>query len=256
VLSRTVSEVPAIKLFIFLCLGSLLAACAQPAAQETVTVAVAANFKPALDRLETDFEARTEFKLDVVVGSTGKLYAQIVYGAPYDVFLAADQERPVRLIEETQAVEGSRFTYALGRLLLWGTDTPAKLSTPEIKRIAIANPNLAPYGKAAEQLIERLGLTEAIETKLVLGENVGQAFAFVRTGNAQLGFVSEAQIIGLDDGDMTPSWHPPADLFDPIAQDAVLLTRAEDKPAALAFMTYLQSDDARDIIAQHGYDLP
>ena len=95
-----------------------------------------------------------------------------------------------------------------------------------------------------------------METKLVLGENVGQAFAFVRTGNAQLGFVSEAQIIGLDDGDMTPSWHPPADLFDPIAQDAVLLTRAEDKPAALAFMTYLQSDEARDIIAQHGYDLP
>ena len=160
------------------------------------------------------------------------------------------------MIEETQAVEGSRFTYALGGLVLWGADTPAKLSTPEIKRIAIANPNLAPYGKAAEQLIERLGLTEAIETKLVLGENVGQAFAFVRTGNAQLGFVSEAQIIGLGDGNTTASWHPPADLFDPIAQDAVLLTRAEDKPAALAFMTYLQTDDARDIIAQHGYDLP
>ena len=109
-------------------------------------MAVAANFKTTLDGLERDFEARTEYKLDAVVGSTGKLYAQIVYGAPYDIFLAADQERPIRLIEEDQAVVASRFTYAFGRLILWGTNDPATLGTSEIKRIAIANPNLAPYG--------------------------------------------------------------------------------------------------------------
>ena len=219
-------------------------------------MAVAANFKTALDSLERDFEARTEYKLDVVVGSTGKLYAQIVYGAPYDIFLAADQERPIRLIEEDQAVVASRFTYAFGRLILWGTNDPATLGTSEIKRIAIANPNLAPYGKAAEQVLAQLNLTEEVEAKLVLGENVGQAFAFVSTGNAQVGFVPEAQIISLGESATTLSWRPPSGFYDPIAQDAVLLSRAGDKPAAIAFLDYIQTDAARDIIAQHGYDLP
>ena len=255
-LRQTLSEPHVIKRFIFLCLSSLLAACAQPNANETVTVAVAANFKSALDVLEADFEDRTNYQLETVVGSTGKLYAQIVYGAPYDVFLAADQERPIRLIGEDQALAGSRFTYALGRLILWGADDPATLATPEIKRIAIANPNLAPYGKAAEQVLSQLNLTEFTETKIVLGENVGQAFAFVRTGNAQVGFVSEAQIISLDSGDTAMSWRPHTDLYDPIAQDAVLLTRSAGNPAAIAFTEYLQTDAARDIIAQHGYDLP
>ena len=255
-LSRTELDACPIKLFIFLCLSSLLAACAQPKAQETVTVAVAANFKTVLDQLESDFEARTDYKMDAVVGSTGKLYAQIVYGAPYDIFLAADQERPIRLLEEDKAVAGSRFTYALGRLMLWGTDDPAALATSDIKRIAIANPKLAPYGRAAEQVLIKLDLSETTQTKLVLGENVGQAFAFVSTGNAQVGFVSEAQIISLGETDTAPSWRPPADLYDPIAQDAVLLTRAGDNPAATAFIAYLQTDAARDIIEQHGYDLP
>ena len=249
-------EHSAIKLFVFLCLSLLIAACAQPKAHETVTVAVAANFKTTLDQLESDFEARTDYELEAVVGSTGKLYAQIVYGAPYDVFLAADQERPVRLIDEDQAIAGSRFTYALGRLMLWGTDDPSTLATSEIKRIAIANPSLAPYGKAAEQVLKQLNISEATETKLVLGENVGQAFAFVSTGNAQVGFVSEAQIVGLDEHDATVSWRPLSNHHDPIAQDAVLLKRAADNPAAVAFADYLQTDAARDIIAQHGYDLP
>lgn len=255
-LSQTDLEACTIKLFIFLCLGSLLAACAQPRAQETVTVAVAANFKPALDSLEADFEARTDHSIEAVVGSTGKLYAQIVYGAPYDVFLAADQERPIRLIEEQKAIAGSQFTYALGRLMLYGTDDPSQLAAPETKRIAIANPNLAPYGKAAEQVLAELELTQVVEPKLVLGENVGQAFAFLSTGNAQVGFVSEAQIISLGEINKAASWRPPAHTHDPIAQDAVLLVRAEDNPAAIALMAYLQTDEAKDIIAQHGYDLP
>ena len=206
--------------------------------------------------MEADFETRTDYDVEAVVGSTGKLYAQIVYGAPYDIFLAADRERPNRLIEEGQAVEGSRVTYALGRVILWGTDDPSVLATPDIKRIAIANPNLAPYGKAAEQVIANLNLTDTTETKLVLGENVGQAFAFVGTGNAQVGFVSEAQIAIRDDAEPKASWSPPSSFHDPIAQDAVLLARANGNPAAIAFMTYLQSDAARDIITQHGYDLP
>mgnify|MGYP001792830246 CR=1 FL=1 len=191
-----------------------------------MTVAVAANFKTVLDNLETEFEAQTNYELDMVVGSTGKLYAQIIYGAPYDVFLAADQERPIRLIEEGEAVSDSRLTYALGRLVLWGADDPNRLADPEIKRIAIANPNLAPYGKAADQVLSHLGLTATTQSKLVLGENVGQAFAFVSTGNAQVGFVSEAQIISLGGEDSKPLWRPPSASHDPIAQDAVLLARA------------------------------
>lgn len=255
-LNQTDLEACTIKLFIFLCLGSLLAACAQPRAQETVTVAVAANFKMALDSLEADFEARTDYNIEAVVGSTGKLYAQIAYGAPYDVFLAADQERPNRLIEERRAIETSLFTYALGRLMLYGTDDPVALAAPQIKRIAIANPKLAPYGKAAEQVLAELEFTEATETKLVLGENVGQAFAFLSTGNAQVGFVSEAQILSLGETSKAAVWRPPANYHDPIAQDAILLVRAEDNAAAIALMAYLQTDEAKDIIAQHGYDLP
>ncbi|GAB5453828.1 MAG: molybdate ABC transporter substrate-binding protein [Henriciella sp.] len=255
-LSQTDLEACTIKLFIYFCLGSLLAACAQPRAQETVTVAVAANFKPTLDSLEADFEARTDYSIEAVVGSTGKLYAQIVYGAPYDVFLAADQERPNRLIEEQKAIAGSQFTYAVGRLILYGTDDPSQLAAPETKRIAIANPNLAPYGKAAGQVLAELEFSQITEAKLVLGENVGQAFAFLSSGNAQVGFVSEAQILSLSETDKAAFWRPPAHYHDPIAQDAVLLARAEDKPAAIAFVAYLQTDEAKDIIAQHGYDLP
>jgi len=253
---KTLPEPFVIKRFLFLCLSPLLAACAQPKADETVTVAVAANFKTALDQLETDFEARSNYELEVVVGSTGKLYAQIVYGAPYDVFLAADQARPVRLIEEGEALESSRLTYALGRLVLLGQEDPGALESSDVMRIAIANPTLAPYGKAAEQVLARLNLTEVTEPKLVLGENVGQTFAFVSTGNAQVGFISEAQMSNLNETTSVPFWRPSSDLYDPIAQDAVLLTRAADKPAAIAFVSYLQTDAARDIIAQHGYDLP
>jgi molybdate transport system substrate-binding protein len=234
----------------------LLASCSQPAEPRAATVAVAANFKTTLDVLEADFEANTAHEIEVVVGSTGKLYAQIVYGAPFDVFLAADQARPERLEREQRAVADTRFTYALGRLAVIGIDDPAQFGTSDVPRIAIANPDLAPYGKAAEQVIAALGLSETIDPKLVLGENVGQAFAFVQTGNAQAGFVSEAQIRTLKDLQSIRSWHPGQDLHSPIAQDAVLLDRAAASPAAIAFLEYLQSDAARDIISKQGYDLP
>ena len=234
----------------------MLASCSPARPSDTVTIAVAANFKTTLDALETRFEASTSYELDLVVGSTGKLYAQIVYGAPYDVFLAADQARPARLIADGQAVADSQFTYALGRVVLLGADDASALSDPETKRIAIANPDLAPYGKAAAQVLESLGVADQIASKLVLGENVGQAFAFVTTGNAQLGFVSEAQLRASAYSSAPTAWRPSSDLHDPIAQDAILLNRAADNAAARAFIDFLKTDTARDIISRYGYDLP
>lgn len=192
----------------------------------------------------------------MVVGSTGKLYAQIVYGAPYDIFLAADQARPERLMSEGQAVSQSQFTYALGTLVVLGANRAEDLVSAQANRIALANPDLAPYGKAAEQVLQKLEYRDQLAPRLVLGENVGQAFAFVTTGNAQIGFVSEAQLRAFSGKLDMPVWRLAADFHDPIAQDAVLLQRAAQNPAALAFMTFLQSTEAKDIILRHGYDLP
>ncbi|MHA7900536.1 MAG: molybdate ABC transporter substrate-binding protein [Henriciella sp.] len=221
---------------------------------------MASNFKTTMDALEVSFEADTGYELDIVTGSTGKLFAQITYGAPYDVFLAADQARPARLVEDGRAISGSRFTYALGRLVLWSEQATAldaeSLSASDLHRLAVANPDLAPYGRAAMQVIGALGLDTPLSTKLVLGENVGQAFAFVSTGNAQLGFVSEAQVLSRTGTERGTFWRPESDLYDPIAQDAVLIATATENPAARAFMDYLNSATAKDIIAQHGYDLP
>lgn len=210
--------------------------------------------------LEDDFEESTGHELKIVIGSTGKIYAQIKHGAPYDVFLAADQARPERLVSEGTAVSGSRFTYARGQLVLWSPAVEAlnvdSLTAPAVKRIAIANPELAPYGRAAEQVLQGLNLHVSLSTKLVLGENIGQAFAFVSTGNAQLGFVSKAQVLSLPDGQRGTQWSPASALHDPIDQDGVLLNGGSKNPAALAFMDYLKSPDAEAIIMTHGYEIP
>ena len=234
--------------------------CAPRADNRSATIAVAANFKPAIEDLIVAFEDETEFELDLVIGSTGKLYAQIVYGAPYDVFLAADQWRPQRLIADGDAEADSQITYAIGRLVLWSHDhAPVnieRLSDPDIQHIAIANPDLAPYGTAARQVLRRTETLDAVQDKLVLGESVGQAFAFVSTANAQIGFVSEAQVLSLPAPERNNFIRIEADLHDPIAQDAVLLKAGQDNPAAEQFLVFLQSAKAQDIIAQHGYDLP
>lgn len=222
-------------------------------------VAAAANFKDALDQLEADFESRTGHKLNVTTGSTGKLYAQIINGAPFDVFLAADQERP-RLLEESRyAVEGSRFTYAVGRLVLWSPnralitgDGAAILRDGRFRRLAIANPDLAPYGAAAKDVLEALSLWEALQPKIVRGENISQSFTYAATGNTELGFVALSSIIGLEIHSGS-YWEPPPHLYTPIRQDAVLLKRAADNDAARAFTDYLKSEDARAIIAGLGY---
>jgi len=234
--------------------------CSAPDARESATVAVATNFKTTLAKLKTDFEDRSGYELEIVSGSTGKLYAQIVNGAPYDVFLSADQSRPQRLVEDGRAQSTSRFTYAIGGLALWSpsrTDiSPDTLDDANILNLALANPDLAPYGLATVQLLDRLDRREAWQSRFVFGESVGQAFAFVSTGNAELGFVSAAQILVRPEATRGSYWLVPRQLHDPIAQDAVLLANGEDKSVAKAFLTYLKSDAAKDIIETSGYRTP
>lgn len=224
------------------------------------TIAVAANFRTVIDALEPAFEAETGHDIIVASGSTGKIYAQIVNGAPYDVFLAADRARPVRLESDGVAIAGSRFTYAVGRLALWDPKSrktgPERLAQEDVRRVALANPDLAPYGAAAQDVIVGLGLIEATARKRVLGENVAQAFSFVRTGNAEIGFVALAQIFSLPADERSGYWTPPGHLYKPIHQDAVLLVHGEDNPAARAFLVFLQSENARAIIERAGYSVP
>lgn len=253
-----------IKTFVFICLAScftlLSSSCSAPAPVNSARIAVAANFNTTLKLLETDFESRTAYRIDIVSGSTGKLYAQIINGAPYDVFLSADQMRPRRLAEKGHAAGAKPVTYAIGKLALWSAGdlhvTPDTLIAPGVSRLAIANPDLAPYGLAAIQVLERLELEAQLRPKFVFGENVGQTFAFVSTGNAQIGFVSVAQIQALPDTAPGSAWLIPPQLHEPIAQDALLLAEGRDNSAALAFMAYLQSAEARDIMARAGYELP
>ena len=224
---------------------------------DSALVAVASNFAPALNALIAEFESTSGHALRVAAGSTGKLYAQIVQGAPFDVFLAADQARPRQLENSLHAVKGSRFTYARGRLALVSWDAldeiaPEILRSTPFRRFAIANPKTAPYGVAAIEVLRALELTELIEPKLVRGENVGQALAFVASGNAEYGLVALSVVRG---GAFHGSlWKVPAALHSPISQDAVLLERARDNPAANGFLSYLRSEGARQRIAAMGYD--
>ena len=236
----------------------MIAACSATTPQDSATIAVATNFKTTLEKLQSDFETRSGYSLNIVSGSTGKLYAQIVNGAPYDVFLAADQARPERLVENGQADRASRFTYARGRLALWTPNEriaeAVTFHAPPPARFAIANPELAPYGRAAIDVIESLEIKSELQDRLVFGENVGQAFAFTKTGNTTFGVVAYAQILSLPEHQQGSFFLPSQDLYEPIDQDLVLLNRGRDNQAAIAFLTYLKSDDARYIIVQNGFE--
>lgn len=238
----------------------LLAACDARPALPGARLAVAANVKPVMDALEARFEADTFYEIEIVTGATGALYTQIINGAPFDILLAADQARPEKLESDGQGIAGTRFTYATGRLALWsaapGTDAFKTLSSPNLRTLAHANPDLAPYGRAAEQVIAALGLEAQVADKRVLGQNVGQAFAFVQTGNAELGFVALSQVLSLPARARGLYWVPPDTLYTPIKQDAILLAHGERNEAALAFLTFLQGQDARDMIAGAGYKVP
>ncbi len=231
-----------------------------PASAADALIAVATNFAEPMELLEADFENRSGHAITVAPGSTGKLYGQIVQGAPFDILLAADMERPRRLEDEGHAVTGSRFTYAIGRLTLWSADRSlipedglTVLHSGGFRSLAIANPDLAPYGAAALETLAKYGLQDALSEKLVRGQNAGQAFALVATGNAELGLVALSSVLSTRNAIKGSRWDVPAGDHEPIAQDAVLLARAADNPAARDFMAYLRSEGAREIIARFGY---
>ncbi|MEO8023500.1 molybdate ABC transporter substrate-binding protein [Polaromonas sp.] len=226
-----------------------------------VTVAVAANFAAPMQAIAAILEKTTGHKADIVTGATGRFYAQIKNGAPFDVFLAADNETPGKMEAEGLAVPGSRFTYAKGKLVLWSAN-PALidaqgqvLKTGDFRKIAIAQPKVAPYGAAAMETITQLGLAGRLGPRLVLGESIGQTFSFISTGNAELGFVAMSQVFEggkLKSGSM---WAVPATLYRPIVQDAIILTRGKDNPAATALVALLKSERVKDLIRSYGYAL-
>lgn len=224
-----------------------------------VVVAVAANFTAAMGEIETAFEAQSGHALTVSYGSSGRLYAQIVNGAPFQVFLSADEEKPRQLVDQGLADAATRFTYAVGSLVLWspdadaGLDDAGALTAGRIDRLAIANPRLAPYGAAAMETLENLGLADAYRDKLVMGENISQAYQFVNTGNTDAGFVALSQV--MTDGRLPrgSGWVVPQRLHSPIRQDAVVTRQGQGKPAVTEFMAFLGSDQARQIMQAFGY---
>jgi len=234
-----------------------------------VTVAVAANFAAPMQQIARAFAQDTGHQAVLSLGATGSFYAQIRNGAPFHVFLSADDETPQRLEREGLAVAGSRFSYAIGQLVLWSPqpgrvdDRGEVLRTGAFPRLAIANPRLAPYGQAAMQVLDRLGVAAQWQPRLVVGENIAQAYQFVATGNASLGFVALSQVLvdGRTDGHIGgrlregSAWIVPASLHEPIRQDAVLLSRGQGNPAATALLAYLRGDKARAVIRAHGYSL-
>ena len=224
-----------------------------------IRVAVASNFSNAMVAIADQFETETGHTVKLSFGSTGKHYAQIVNGAPFDAFFAADVKRPELLEKEGLGMAGSRFTYAVGKLILWSPEPDLVdphadiLKQGTFRHLAIANPKLAPYGVAARQVLQSLELWQDMQGRLVRGENIGQAFQFVASGNAELGFVARSQLKYPGQEATGSAWEVPQSLYDPIEQQAVLLN---DKQAARAFMSFVHSDSAIRIIRAHGYEIP
>ncbi|WP_460372250.1 molybdate ABC transporter substrate-binding protein [Pseudomonas sp. Tul1A2] len=244
------------------CVASLLAVFAVGAVQaDEVQVAVAANFTAPIQAIAADFEKDTGHKLVAAYGATGQFYTQIKNGAPFEMFLSADDTTPEKLEKEGDTVKGSRFTYAVGTLALWSAkegyvdDKGEVLKKNEYQHLSIANPKAAPYGLAATQVLEKLQLTEATKAKIVEGQNITQAYQFVSTGNAELGFVALSQIY--KDGKVSSgsAWIVPASMHDPIKQDAVILNKGKDNAAAKALVEYLKGPKAAAVIKSYGYQL-
>ncbi|MBT8137891.1 MAG: molybdate ABC transporter substrate-binding protein [Gammaproteobacteria bacterium] len=236
---------------------------AQLSYAELASVAVASNFSETANLLAKEFNQKTGHSIRVSAGSSGKLYAQIINGAPFDVFLSADAERPERIEHEGLAVPGTRISYAEGTLVLWsrnsryaGKDCLAVLKDLDFRHLAIANPLTAPYGAAARQWLRSLGLWEKLRKKIVTGENIGQAFHFTATRNADLGLIAAAQLVDERIPEGTCSYAVPPAGHAPILQQGLLLQRAETNKAARAFLASLRTDAALEIIRQRGYQLP
>ncbi|MBA3611328.1 MAG: molybdate ABC transporter substrate-binding protein [Nitrospirales bacterium] len=237
--------------------------CLTTAAAEEVRVAVAANFLSTLNEIITNFPADMGHTIVVSSGSSGKLYAQIKNGAPFDVLFSADAERPQQLEKEGLAVKGSRFVYSVGRLTLWSSDSnmvhgdaQRVLSDGHFDHLAIANPKTAPYGRAAEQTLKKMGLWESLKDRIVQGENIGQAFQFVYSKNAQLGFVALSQALDPKTNGSGSRWDVPTSFHDSLEQEAVLLMRGKNNAGAKAFLNYVKGDKSKAIIERFGYGLP
>lgn len=232
-------------------------------ADDGLNLAVASNFHNTAVAIAADFTEKTGTEVRISTGSSGKLYAQIVNGAPYDVFLAADSERPRRLEEEGLAVDGSRITYAFGSLVLWSADESLQgescfgaLQKGGYRHLAIANPRLAPYGAAAVEFLRSANLYEAASARLVLGDSVSQALHFVGSGNATLGLIAASQVVSGLPVAATCFWNVPTDMHSPIAQQAVLLRDARSPEAGLRFLKFLQQEGAVVLLNNHGYRTP
>lgn len=228
-----------------------------PALAGDASVAVAANFTKPAEELGAAFAARTGDMVTFSFGATGQLYTQISQGAPFEVFLAADTKRPAQAVAEGLGVEGTVFTYAVGKVVLYSptidvTDGAAVLSGDAYHHLAIADPKTAPYGAAAVEALMMLELTDAVAAKLVTGENISQTLQFVDSGNAELGFVALSQVA---DKPGTQVWRVPQEFYAPILQDAVLTKVGEADPAARAFLDFLRGDEARAIIEKYGYEV-
>ena len=246
---------------LFRCLSGLMMLLAhQSGMADEVNVAVAANFTAPMKLIAADFEKQTGHQLVMSFGSTGKFYSQITNGAPFDVFLAADEETPAKLDSAGATAKGTRFTYATGKLVLWSAlpgvvDVQgAVLEKGDFEKIAIAAPKVAPYGEAAMQTLTQLGLMSRLKSKLVVGESIGQAYSFVATGNARLGFVAMSQVYEGGKLKSGSAWIVPAKLHEPLHQDAVLLTKGKNNKAAVALLAFLKTDKAKTVIRYFGYE--
>ncbi len=256
-MNRIISTIPCRIIALVMAVLSLTG----PAVAAEINIAVATNFAAPVKVIIAGFERQTNHRVWLTLGSSGRFYAQITQGAPFDVFLSADQVKPKALEVQGFALPHSRFTYATGRLALWSakaglvTGNADILKQNSFNKLAMANPRLAPYGAAAREVLQSLGLYDALSPKLVQGENIAQTYQFVATENADLGFVSLSQVIR--DG-KTPTgslWIIPDHLHKAIHQDAIILKSAENNPAARAFVRYLQSESVREIIRNFGYRL-
>lgn len=245
---------PACFLLRLLALAALLLRAPAVEAADTA-LAIAANFSDAAREIARQFEATRGHRATLSFGSTGQLFTQIGQGAPFDVFLAADQERPRLAVEQGLALAETRFTYAVGRLVLYSKDAKLVQGEPTLRggsfqKLAIANPVTAPYGAAAVEAMRKLGVYDRLAAKLVQGNDIAQTFQFVETQNAELGFVALAQVIARSEGSR---WLVPDDLHAPIRQDAVLLNRGASSAAARAFLDFLRGPEARAIVEKYGY---
>lgn len=240
-----------------LAVATVAAGSLTPCFAGTVTAAVAANFTKVAEQLGADFKAATGNDVQFSFGATGALYTEITQGAPFDLFLSADDKRTATAIKDGFGVEGTDFTYAVGKVVLYSpsvdlTDGAGVIAVGAFQHIAIADPKAAPYGAAAMAVLDKLGLTAAVTPKIVTGENITQTLQFVDTGNAELGFVAASQIVGKP---ATAVWVPPQDDYPPIRQNAVLLKVGASNDAAKAFLDYLKGDAAIKVITAAGYSV-